>query len=1051
MRRLSVVILILLLLTTLTAPVFADEKTNGEKAPTQGAAYKSGSNSSLWSNNRDSIPMKKGLKDKDNLKKFVNNQGTYLGRYRIISSAGVMDIDASVPAALSGMFYSFSKTLGEWSVTITYYSQEKAYELLEGADDKYNETIWKGYANYFKTGNSNFMMLVGIVGLIVGLLGVFSLIQGKTSEGLGRVIALVASFMLAVLVYSNGTALLKNGANLSRSLSSALEASLDINSTADKKDASAASTYYMMVDNMIVKPYNYLQYNEYDPLKSKKVMSESMHMYNYFITYTNEDKANAWFGEPIKQAEADEIYGNDKQGITYVSESSHKAVASKLAGEDGLIKDMGSALSELFTSTTNNAYDGLNDLYGDSVFTYADDGDSYVKVNGKIYRLNKIYGSEGWGGKVGASFLMFVMAIIMFVVYLVIAGITVAGQILVLLTMLLGLPILIYSMFKGFGPLSKLVTTFALGFGCVIIAGVARGLFSSMMGIFATVSGDNLVIQLFLTLITLFISTKFATRYLAKATAGESTSMLSRAKMDAMWAARRGGMEAKWVARRAEKNALKSMKNAIHGKDKDDVQNGDPNATPSDGMANPLGGHANANDTNGQNDGKANENAKADNVAEENDETFNTQDNANDKVNEADIDEKEDMNKEDNANSSARETEKEDETEDPLRRRANAGHGDMNDATDASRETNNANANTNEKVKEKPAAENSSIKDNVRENANDNMPDKGKANETESNLKKEDNTEEQPKFNKPSKAEKPEIAKPNDPIKDSKGEPNLNGDTDKVRPNERVKDNVSKEPTERISAGDIKNANNTNDASFKNKETKEASSPEIKDKAASASQKPSAQASSQTSKQKAANKPQTKQTHQSMAKGAANQAAKTSTAASGASVSNTQKVNGKQNVKPQSVKNSQKVTTAQRTPQQQTPQKQQPQQKAVPQQKAPQQSNTQKVVEQRSPVYEDTRQRQKLKKDSIAKTSSAEAPRSVKQTEKMTIGRGSKMAPVEAPTVATKTPKNVGPKGTGIKEPRANVTANTETVKVRQATPKMTGGSVKPKDSNPKG
>ena len=167
----------------------------------------------------------------------------------------------------------------------------------------------------------------------------------------------------------------------------------------------------------------------------------------------------------------------------------------------------------------------------------------------------------------GEAFLNLVLSIILFVVYGIIAFITFAGQIMVLFAMMFGLPICIYGMFKGFEPVKKLIIVFVGGFACCVMSGIMRGMFSSFMSVFQDIAGDNLVYQLFLVIVLLFVGGKIVKKFISAASEGNADGArmaLMRARMAETRARMTGHAGGRLLhkAGDAGKEGIKTAKNA---------------------------------------------------------------------------------------------------------------------------------------------------------------------------------------------------------------------------------------------------------------------------------------------------------------------------------------------------------------------------------------------------------------------------------------------------------------------------------------------------------
>lgn len=396
-----------------------------------------------------------------------------MDRYVLVNS-DEGNIAGTVGYTITGFFYGTIKVLGNACIHITKFAKD--FDLFDQLDSQLS-TIFASFNTYFgNTGSGGFANvnsgLAGLAFILAGVIGMFYLMMGRISKGVGWFVSMLLVFVIAFTVFADMSSVLKTGKDISDMVATSVETSIG----GDK------DIYTYIANTMVVQPYNLLQYGESDPLAPGGIMEKNPTLYNYMISWNKSDVIMA--GDKAGSL-AEAKYDSDD-----LSENQHKLVAEDLAGESDVLIDI---------PILHPGIEGLTkDLLSDDGFSQGDADEPFSPDGVRTFDVCFENTFAHWGSAAGESLILVVMALLLGVILLVLAGVQIAGQALVIVVSLMAIPIMVFALFKGLRPIINAFSVMVFGFLLTVIAATVRAITVLFMDLFMDVSDGNLFIVVLL-------------------------------------------------------------------------------------------------------------------------------------------------------------------------------------------------------------------------------------------------------------------------------------------------------------------------------------------------------------------------------------------------------------------------------------------------------------------------------------------------------------------------------------------------------------------------
>ena len=403
--------------------------------------------------------------------------------------------------------YSIDQRVGVFTIEITAFAND--LNIFKIKESTFNlQRVFTSFKNQFTQGGSNgFASAGGVVGLafiFAGCLGLFYLFSGRTSEGFGRILSIVLIFIIAVMFYGNARSVLVATTEFTSAVGGQVERTI----------VNGNSRYAKIADTFIVVPYNIAQYDgNSDPIAKNQPLNGWAELYNYNLTYSSCKNQDVWFGKKVLDPSTSD------ENLTYqqqTSDSAHEAVAEKLAGQIDTkigewVSDWGADSSgAILTALSRNANPKTLENAGDGNRIGTKKTPAQITYNNGIesvtVTLDKYFANTGshWWGVAGEITLYTMLLFVMFLLFGLLALLQIAGQLLVLIVVFLGIPIVFYALFKGWTPIRNAVVAIVFGLMVSVIAGALRGLTMKLLDISSVLAGNNMLMSMFF-LVAFFI------------------------------------------------------------------------------------------------------------------------------------------------------------------------------------------------------------------------------------------------------------------------------------------------------------------------------------------------------------------------------------------------------------------------------------------------------------------------------------------------------------------------------------------------------------------
>lgn len=459
--------------------------------------------SSLWSarENKSKIVITKNGDKLDNTK-----LEDAVDRYKLVNSSN-MSVAGSTGFGVTELMYSIDQRVGVFTIEITAFAND--LNIFKIKESTFNlQRVFTSFKNQFTQGGSNgFASAGGVVGLafiFAGCLGLFYLFSGRTSEGFGRILSIVLIFIIAVMFYGNARSVLVATTEFTSAVGGQVERTI----------VNGNSRYAKIADTFIVVPYNIAQYDgNSDPIAKNQPLNGWAELYNYNLTYSSCTNQDVWFGKKVLDPSTSD------ENLTYqqqTSDSAHEAVAEKLAGQIDTkigewVSDWGADSSgAILTALSRNANPKTLENAGDGNRIGTKKTPAQITYNNGIesvtVTLDKYFANTGshWWGVAGEITLYTMLLFVMFLLFGLLALLQIAGQLLVLIVVFLGIPIVFYALFKGWTPIRNAVVAIVFGLMVSVIAGALRGLTMKLLDISSVLAGNNMLMSMFF-LVAFFI------------------------------------------------------------------------------------------------------------------------------------------------------------------------------------------------------------------------------------------------------------------------------------------------------------------------------------------------------------------------------------------------------------------------------------------------------------------------------------------------------------------------------------------------------------------
>ena len=459
--------------------------------------------SSLWSarENKSKIVITKNGDKLDNTK-----LEDAVDRYKLVNSSN-MSVAGSTGFGVTELMYSIDQRVGVFTIEITAFAND--LNIFKIKESTFNlQRVFTSFKNQFTQGGSNgFASAGGVVGLafiFAGCLGLFYLFSGRTSEGFGRILSIVLIFIIAVMFYGNARSVLVATTEFTSAVGGQVERTI----------VNGNSRYAKIADTFIVVPYNIAQYDgNSDPIAKNQPLNGWAELYNYNLTYSSCKNQDVWFGKKVLDPSTSD------ENLTYqqqTSDSAHEAVAEKLAGQIDTkigewVSDWGADSSgAILTALSRNANPKTLENAGDGNRIGTKKTPAQITYNNGIesvtVTLDKYFANTGshWWGVAGEITLYTMLLFVMFLLFGLLALLQIAGQLLVLIVVFLGIPIVFYALFKGWTPIRNAVVAIVFGLMVSVIAGALRGLTMKLLDISSVLAGNNMLMSMFF-LVAFFI------------------------------------------------------------------------------------------------------------------------------------------------------------------------------------------------------------------------------------------------------------------------------------------------------------------------------------------------------------------------------------------------------------------------------------------------------------------------------------------------------------------------------------------------------------------
>ena len=459
--------------------------------------------SSLWSarENKSKIVITKNGDKLDNTK-----LEDAVDRYKLVNSSN-MSVAGSTGFGVTELMYSIDQRVGVFTIEITAFAND--LNIFKIKESTFNlQRVFTSFKNQFTQGGSNgFASAGGVVGLafiFAGCLGLFYLFSGRTSEGFGRILSIVLIFIIAVMFYGNARSVLVATTEFTSAVGGQVERTI----------VNGNSRYAKIADTFIVVPYNIAQYDgNSDPIAKNHPLNGWAELYNYNLTYSSCKNQDVWFGKKVLDPSTSD------ENLTYqqqTSDSAHEAVAEKLAGQIDTkigewVSDWGADSSgAILTALSRNANPKTLENAGDGNRIGTKKTPAQITYNNGIesvtVTLDKYFANTGshWWGVAGEITLYTMLLFVMFLLFGLLALLQIAGQLLVLIVVFLGIPIVFYALFKGWTPIRNAVVAIVFGLMVSVIAGALRGLTMKLLDISSVLAGNNMLMSMFF-LVAFFI------------------------------------------------------------------------------------------------------------------------------------------------------------------------------------------------------------------------------------------------------------------------------------------------------------------------------------------------------------------------------------------------------------------------------------------------------------------------------------------------------------------------------------------------------------------
>jgi len=398
-----------------------------------------------------------------------------MDRYVLVNS-NEGNIAGTVGYTVTGFFYGTVKALGNACIHITKFAKD--FDLFDQLDSQLS-TIFASFNTYFgNTGEGGFANvnsgLAGLAFILAGIIGMFYLMMGRMSKGIGWFVSMLLVFVIAFTLFSDMSGVLKTGKGITDMVATSVETSIG----GDK------DIYTYIANTMVVQPYNLLQYGESDPLAPGGIMEKNPTIYNYMITWNKSDVIMA--GDKAGSL-AEAKYDSDD-----LSENQHKLVAEDLAGESDVIIDI---------PILHPGIEGLTkDLLSDDGFSQGDADEPFSPDGVRTFDTCYENTFAHWGSAAGESLILFVMAFLLMLVLLALAGVQIAGQALVIVVCLIAIPVFVFALFRGLRPIINAFSVMVFGFLLTVIAATIRAITVLFIDLFMDISDGNLFIVVLLIL-----------------------------------------------------------------------------------------------------------------------------------------------------------------------------------------------------------------------------------------------------------------------------------------------------------------------------------------------------------------------------------------------------------------------------------------------------------------------------------------------------------------------------------------------------------------------
>ena len=390
-----------------------------------------------------------------------------ISRYKLVTAED-LNITGNAFYTLTLTGYNISKEFAGLTIAVSYFA--KNFSLFDSCENILN-TIFQSYNTYFTTDRFLKSGLVVFAFFVAGLAAIFFLMTRRVSRAVSQFAVIGLVIVLAFVLFANTTATLNTIQGLTEEVTDVVEESI----------CGGTDLYTQILDTMVVRPYNYLQYGDGDPLSSTGVMRKVPSMYNYMLTWGNKDaKLFGSMGpeEYIRKA-------GDKNNP--LGSGMHGMVAEDIAGQSDvpeIISWLGVGIEDLTNAIISADGQGIM-TDATKPYTIGDDeiGKNFENSVGK------------WSDVCGTAMIMILVYGMFALVFLGIAVFQILGQMMILFIFLLMLLILMWSMFKGFEPIRQAGLFVVMGFLFSILGAAARGLLIIMLDILIKVSHGNVYIM----------------------------------------------------------------------------------------------------------------------------------------------------------------------------------------------------------------------------------------------------------------------------------------------------------------------------------------------------------------------------------------------------------------------------------------------------------------------------------------------------------------------------------------------------------------------------